>query len=386
MKIFKKILMIFICSISIVTTSCSKGSDIIVPSYEDSLITDFDSLNEEHVKYLGRHVKSKIDDKELMLFSFSATGFDLVVETKSEINSISASFYSYWDGYQNGQYIKTFIDGIENETIRLEKNNEITINLFTNLTIGKHYLRVLKLNEASTTKMGLYSISSENIDFYKRKYNERRKVIEFYGDSITAGYGNLGDSSSTSYDTKEQDASKTYAYLASEELDCDSSLICWSGTALSQKLAPYGACIMDTYDTYEGSIKYDMSNDFIDIAVINLGTNDTSGYESLETKEEKEEGINEFKENFMKTCDTLLANNPNAKVIALYNCLSPFASKLITAIKELIKEINTKYKEDTAYSIKCIGNSSGANYHPNTIGHEIFADSLINLIKENNLI
>jgi len=364
----------------------NNGGNVDMEEYKDTLINDFDALNEEHVRYLGRHVKSKINEKDVMLFSFSATGFDLFVDIKEESNEIVGKFYSYRDGYQNGSYIKTIVDGEEKETIKLDKIDEVEVTLFKDLPVGKHTLRVLKLNEASTTKMGLCSITSTNVDFYSRRYNSARKYIEFYGDSITAGYGNLGDSSSKTYYTNEQDASKSYAYLASEELGVDSSLICWSGTALSAKLAPYGACIMDVYDTVEGSIKYDMKEDNPSIIVINLGSNDHGKYVDLTTQEEQKEGIEEFIKNYSIIVDSIMEHNKTAKVISLYNCCYSIASGLVKAIKTATQNINDKYGENTAFIIKGMTNQNGANGHPNVKGHEYTANQLVKFIKENNLL
>lgn len=398
MKKFKKAIIATTALFSFLLCSCNKNDtptptpdpdpvdpDVPEEEYTDTKIDNFDALNFEHVRYLGRYYKGTMNEKECVLFAFSATGFELVVDIKSETNSITANFYSYMEAGHSNQYIRTFVDGEVSEKIALTRG-DVEVKLFENLSVGKHVLKVVKLNEASQTKMGVYSIESENVDFYSRTYKETRKYIEYFGDSITAGYGVLGSVSTAGYNTEDQDITYTYGYGAAEELGVDCSIIAWSGIALTETLAPYEVSFIPKYDTYDGTVKYDLSNDNPAILVINLGSNDNGVYTETTDQEVKDKGIEEVIENYAIIVDSILSHSPNTKVISMYNCAGALAKGLSQAIIEATENINTKYGENTAFTVRCTPEKSGTNSHPGVPGHQAFQKLLVKCIEDNNLL
>ena len=279
------------------------------------------------------------------------------------------SLYSKLLGGAETQYLKTYIDGKEDKKIELVAGEQ-EIELYKNLPVGKHTLKVLKLNEASVSKLGVYDFSYEGeIEFYSRTYKEEPKLIEFYGDSLTCGYGNIGTPDIKTFRTQDEDGSLTYAQLVADRLGYESSLVAWSGIALSEILAPYGV---------------DMIKSTPDIVVFNLGSNDDGGYENL-SSEQRELGIQEFINNYEIITTEIKNANPNCVFISCYNMCFNIRNALVDAIKEATDNLNKKYGENTAFTLKFQGNQSGANGHPNLMGHQMSADRLYKFIVDNNL-
>ena len=381
-KSLKSLFLVLAASFSLIGSGCDKENNM--PLYEDNLIENLDALNTQEIKYLGRYIKTEVNGKNAVYFGFTNTGFELFVDVKSETNSLSMSLYSELLGGAETQYLKTYIDGKEDKKIELVAGEQ-EIELYKNLPVGKHTLKVLKLNEASVSKLGVYEFSYEGeIEFYSRTYKEEPKLIEFYGDSLTCGYGNIGTPDIKTFRTQDEDGSLTYAQLVADRLGYESSLVAWSGIALSEILAPYGVDMMDHYNTVEGTIPFDMSKSTPDIVVFNLGSNDDGGYENL-TSEQRELGIQEYINNYEIITTEIKNANPNCVFISCYNMCFNIRNALIDAIEAATDNLNKKYGENTAFTLKFQGNQSGANGHPNLMGHQMSADRLYNFIVDNNL-
>ncbi len=375
-----KIAMAVIATSCSVLFSCNKENNIM--GNIDKEISNLNIFNDSSINLYGRSKVIDYNNKKQVFFGFTATGFELICEPTSEINEIKATLLSESESHEH-QYIKTYIDGKEKEVIELNKGEQ-EVTLFKNLQAGKHQLKVLKMNELSTTKLYMSSLAGSNLKYYKRTYNPKRNLIEFYGDSITAGYGNLGDPSSKTYLTKEQDGTLSYAQQLADKLDCDSSIIAWSGIALTKTLAPYGVDMMDKYDTYDGVNKYDGENNKPKIAIINLGSNDYGGYfDENKSSAEKKKGIEEFIKNYGIIVDYIKARSPECKIISCYNMCYDIGTKLISAIKTSNSNINEKYGANTGYVLQFGGNQSGSNGHPSLIAHNTYTKILYDFIEKN---
>ena len=142
--------------------------------------------------------------------------------------------------------------------------------------------------------------------------------------------------------------------------------------------------MMDHYNTVEGTIPFDMSKSTPDIVVFNLGSNDDGGYENL-TSEQRQLGIQEFINNYEIITTEIKNANSNCVFISCYNMCFNIRNALVDAIEAATDNLNKKYGENTAFTLKFQGNQSGANGHPNLMGHQMSADRLYNFIVDNNL-
>ena len=132
-------------------------------------------------------------------------------------------------------YLTVFIDGkrVDKRFVIAGMDQTITLATFTGNYF--HTVRIVKQTELSNSDARLKSISMRG--YLTEAPEEREYYIEFYGDSLTAGYSNIA---TKDYPTSEegdaiyQDATQTYAFLASETLKADCSILAMSGVGLDK--------------------------------------------------------------------------------------------------------------------------------------------------------
>ena len=348
-------------------------------NFIDKEIDNLNIFDGSSINLYGRSEIIDYKDKKQIFFGYTGTGFELIIESINIDNELKATLLTESDLYEH-QYIKIYIDNKVYKVIELTKDEE-EVTLFKNLNIGKHQIKVIKMNELNTTKLYMSNLVGINYKYYKRTYIPKRNLIEFYGDSLTAGYGNLGNPSVKAYLTNEQDGTIAYANLVANKLDYDPSIICFSGVSLTKSLSIFGLNIMDKYDTYDGIHKYHGDNNIPSIAVINLGTNDNSGYLDINTKEiDKINGIKEYINNFDILVNYIKNKAPKCKIICCYNMSFPFTKEIFNALNISVNNVNKKYKDNTCYMIGFKGDTNGSDGHPSYLAHKEYADILYKFI------
>ncbi len=107
--------------------------------------------------------------------------------------------------------------------------------------------------------------------------------IEFIGNSITCGYGILGDTSNCHFSPQTEDAGMSYAGIISRNLNADYHLISYSGRGVVRNYGDKNKTSADPmpglYDRtccFDSTMKWDFSKWVPQAVVINLGTNDFS--------------------------------------------------------------------------------------------------------------
>ena len=333
--------------------------------------------NYKNLRFIGRCIESR-EFKNATLFAFSCTGFEFVCEFKNEPKLVF-SFYSNINPDHEFQYGKIFIDDEYYKTIKISKDLVNVDVDFSNIK-GKHLINFIKINEASICDLTLLHINFENITLHS--FNKAKKpLIMFFGDSLTCGYGILGNPTIKKFNTNEEDSSITYAYLSSFKLGFECSMVACSGISLSRVFCPYGVTMLDQYDTVNGKIKYDKS-EFPAFAIINLSSNDYAVLaESTLPIEKIKENLNIFVENYIELFNYILNKNESCKIISCYNIGVEISDNLIEAIKLATFKINELMKKEVAYVLDFTPDQNGANGHPCKKAHEVDAIKLENFIK-----
>lgn len=148
-----------------------------------------------------------------------------------------------------------------------------------------HRVRLTKLTENAKGILGISGFYGEGVFLNSERKTRRR--MEFVGDSITCGYGNLSKDPSRHFYSAEEDATQAYGPLAARALGMEYSLISYSGiTALRHPgwMIPNSIDEIYAYTDYPlqkrlglTPEKWDFSQETNDYVVINLGTNDCFG-------------------------------------------------------------------------------------------------------------
>jgi len=237
----------------------------------------------------------------------------------------------------------------------------------------EHRLNFIRLNTEGADILYLDKVEIEGENpVIKPAPKEADLKIEFYGDSITCGYGNLGYDG-PGYLAHRTDGTRTYAYLACKELGAEGRYMGFSGQGIvhawgGAKGVPFGEFYCRASRTLED--KWDFSRWTPNVVVINGGTNDSS------TGVDSDEFILRAKE----LITALRKEYPEALIIWLYGMMGrPLEEYIKTAIDELSeKDKRLRYLATEAhYNYPW---EKGGNGHPGVKCHERVGHELAHFI------
>ncbi|TDC42556.1 hypothetical protein E1166_07170 [Micromonospora sp. KC213] len=286
--------------------------------------------------------------------------------------SSTAAFASNWAG----AYLRT---GFTGTTVRLKQRNAVefwasidggpfvnyrnvsgTVNLTpTPLRAGNHTL-VVSYRQRAGSYNGDAVFTGLVLDSGARTYPlpVAPKLVEFVGDSITAGTGS------------SQLAITDYAWLVGERLGVEHTQIAIGGACLVA--APDGCWGMERryFNIDAGSsTPWDFSRYRADAVVINLGTNDVGHSVSGPT----------FQASYTAFIRNIRAKYPHAAILAL----KTFRGRYVAETQAAVQAVNNS-GDRNVYFVNTDGwltaEGLGDAVHPNDRGHQMIADRLAPIV------
>lgn len=256
---------------------------------------------------------------------------------------------------------------------------EQNITVLENLK-GVHIVKIVKLLEYSH---GRYEFKSIKFDGeLLEKPEERPLKFEFYGDSLTCGYGNLCTTrnSPNPFDFLEH-GYKTWCVHLCEKFGAEMSAVCCSGQGVVTDCTGNPEGVIEKYYNMavpSRKIKWDFSKYVPDVVFFNIGANDMN---YLRFYENAKMDWSVFKANAKKIIDEIRENAPKCKIVIPLGhdkgC-STFDG-VVNAYRELIAEEN--YKDIALYDdITC--NQMGGDWHPNLQDDIMMYEKIYNHLKE----
>ena len=306
--------------------------------------------------------KGIIFDQAGANFAFNA---DCEGEVKIDINSNA--------GWSNRlRHYTVYIDGVRQERIQAELNTaskQVSVTVATALPRGVHEIKVCRSNPAEKGSETVQSITLNGV-ICEDKPQPEELLIEFLGDSLTAGLGNL-DFENGSFDAEFSDSTQTYAYFTAEAFGADFSSVCCGGLPFTAEYGGMG--IKERYNRVSFSRQVG-NHDFArpaDIVVVNLATNDHGRLQGGEITDR------EFIDKAKELVEFIRLKNPNCKVIWAYGmATNPAKDRLTIALQELGGEAEGLYFCDLPRKI------AGEKGHPVVESHRNAADVLIQFMKD----
>lgn len=316
--------------------------------------------------------------------NFSGSGFYL----KTKSNKLTLSFYTDSQNLLNKPpYISVFIDD-ERKDYCIDK--EYYDLVLDNLSIDS-IIKVFKRTEPSQSYLSLINICGD-VTFVD---TSKQLKLEFYGDSITNGFGVLSNYSTDPFETRTESFCDSFAFVAAKKLNAIVSNVSVSGFPIYRGAWNEGfmidsVCDMISISDYNEQmtrldvIPWDNKKYIPDIVVINLGTNDDSYYcdqSSLIMKYKDKYSLDNLSESLVyqthlnnltiKLISFLLSIYklyPNTRIVFVIGLLD-IRSIIIEKIKEAIDFVNNNYtsaNDIIFYQFKdaCMVNSFGACNHP----------------------
>ena len=265
-------------------------------------------------------------------------------------------------------YLKVIADGREFKFAVSTGKEKL---LLENLGDGLHELTVLLVTEvAAPLKLDSLRIFGEGARFAAPPA-ERDIRIEFAGDSITCGYGVLGEPTVPGFNTHEEDSTRAYAYMTAEKLGASGRYIAISGKGIvcncngeKELEIPYFYTL-----AYRNGPEWDFSLWVPDAVVINAGTNDVCGRAP----------VDEFKKKAGDFLRFIRGVYPQALIIWAYGMMN-------TAFSGALKEVIDGMGDDGMIfvplePISRENGDVGANGHPNVKASERVSEALASVIR-----
>jgi lysophospholipase L1-like esterase len=315
-----------------------------------------------------------LTDKTKPKFGWSGTGFVARFSGTSigvTLNNADAFFF------------QPVIDGVKGTRFQAAKGTA-TRQVASGLSAGMHTLELYREIEASYGVSQFLGITEATLSAPPAGPG---RLIEFVGDSITAGYGNLGTEPHPNYTTPmpchytydTQSAYMSYGAVTARALNADASLIAASGWGVYRSLS--GDTNQVLPKVYANTLGYSAPPtwDFAvkpDVVVVDLGTNDFNGADpgAMYTA-----ALGSF-------VDTIRSKYPNAWVFLALGTMLGMPQH--DEVKGYMQSVVSSHNGDAGkvafvdMGIQDSLKGTGCDWHPSTTEDQRMADILAPAIKQ----
>lgn len=289
------------------------------------------------------------------------------------------------DSYEHHNYVTFELDGVNLGRVRIEKGKVNSIPINTTEKKAVHRLTIFKASEASVGNV-IFSGTSANLKKFKP---QKKKKVEFIGDSITCGFGN--DTALYPCGTGEwydqNNAYMAYGPQLARALDFDYVLSAVSGIGIYRNWNEEGVPAMpDVYgNLYLNNDKtkpysFDFQPDLVSIC---LGTNDLSDGDGK--KERKPFNEDQYVSSYIKFINTVYTQAPKARIILL---TSPMISGnrneiLVKCLNRVIAAFakDKKHEPITLFQFEPM-KPNGCGSHPDIEDDTAMANQLNSIFKK----
>lgn len=219
-------------------TALKEGTFTLTVSYGDIVLKkEFDSYKRSNVitslerdSYYVRYYGRNVHQNGKVIMNNVGSGFEVTFYGTKLYATLDA-WWGSWYGYTR---VSIMVDGDEDTTknvlVLTHGSKESEYTLVEGLKEGIHTVKLLKRTEALSTSMTLHSLRTDG--YFKGANHEEKLKMEVYGDSITAGYGNLRGALSDTTSSEYQSGLQTYATYAAQALNAEINVQARSGIGL----------------------------------------------------------------------------------------------------------------------------------------------------------
>jgi len=315
----------------------------------------------EYIKTFGRH--TRVDGMPAFDWSNSGLSFSF------KGNFVSFSFAPFekpetlYVSVKIGKSIQRYALSTGNEKVIIEGIRE-----------GMHEISLIKITEGEQRIVVTdVEIGGKNPKLLTPKAEEEKLKIEFIGDSLTAGYGNLAPATEKGFNTYQQDSTRAYAYLCAKLLGAEGHYVCYSGKGIHNDCTGAKSYEIPTFFTHASRVTrepWDFSLWTPDVVVINAGTNDFNG--GVQAKD--------FSDTALEFLKQVRKAYPKALIIWCYGMTQYKAMEALEDTFSRLEDDNARFfKFSSIYERQ---GEVGGNGHPNAAAHVRFAKQMARFIKQ----
>lgn len=265
--------------------------------------------------------------------------------------------------------------------------------LFASEQVETHVITLRKLSENAAGKIICNGFLGDGC-IEKAANREKKLQIEFIGDSITCGFGNMTQERDRAFYTSEENGWMSHAAIAGRLLDAEVQMISCSGITLSEMLNKEvwelpGMCSIYSYTDWfmEKELQKNMYSEWNfkehpkDVIVINLGTNDSA---MIDLYGDIQAGIRLFEETYYKFLETVRKKNGEAPWIIC--TLGPLDYFLYDSIEKTARRFSSEKNDEKIRCFKYmkvrLGEGFGACAHPSLLTQERMGREIAEYIQE----
>lgn len=342
--------------------ACSSNPKDIVVNYSHPQIT-----------YSGRIDSSEIKGVELY---WSGTSI--------KINFEGESIYALLNDERGDNYYNVIVDNDRPFILQPDSIRQ-SYQLASNLSKGKHTLEIFKRTEWDRGKTEFYGFEIKGNSKVLPKAASSKRKIEFYGNSITAGYAVEDTSGADSPDSTYTNNYLSYAAITARYFESEYRCICKSGIGIMISWFPLTMPEMYKRLNPEDSTSlWNFSLYTPEVVVINLLQNDSwlvnmPDNNEFKTKFGTEAPNDDFiVKSYRQFVSSIRYEYPEAKIICALGTMDATKEGSIWPdyIRKAVKELNDS---NTYIHIMPYKNTPG---HPSIKEQQAMANSLIQFIED----
>lgn len=286
-------------------------------------------------------------------------------------------------------WVGVFLDDMDQPIRRFPVSGKMeTWLLIRSDTAQRHRFRIMKMTENQKTYFGIRAMHYSGT-FHPCERKPRRR-IEFIGDSITCGYGNLCPDRDRSFWSDEEDGWNAHGAIAARLLDLEPSFISISGitvTAYDAFPMPHAMNELYAWTDRPGQervgqepAKWDFAARPSDYVVLNLGTNDSFAMLfSRDYEEARAQFLRDYAA-FLKEIRRL--NGPDAQIICALGSMSYYLyPEIEQAVRDYRKETGDERIRTFRYRPMAPLDGFGAAGHPSLATQKKMGQELAEFIR-----
>ena len=307
----------------------------------------------EKVRFFGRCADGT--EIEARYFNWSGAGFTFsFVGSEVRCRLLGGILGEGIPDEASRAYIAVFVDDCADCTARFPITRaDGWYTLAEGLPWKQHTVRVIKDTEAGYGRAAVAAIETDG--YFADAPAPKKRRIEFIGDSITCGYGNLCSNASPDFITAEESFVHTYAFFACEALGCEAEVVAASGNGFHRD---YGCNFVNLIpELYEYTDKllhghlgleperWDFSHQKCDLVVIKLGQNDfqyCSGAdlpEDQKTEQRLQERRLEFEGSVRRFFKRLLEVRAGIPILLIYESNMGLKKEILSGVSDFLTRV-----------------------------------------------
>ena len=286
-------------------------------------------------------------------------------------------------------WVGVFLNDMDQPIRRFQVSGKMeTWLLIRSDSAQRNRIRIMKISENLKTYFGIKAMHYSG-EFHPCQ-RKPRKRIEFIGDSITCGYGNLCPDRDRGFWSDEEDGWNAHGAIAARALDMEASFISISGITLTDYPffpMPYAMNQVYAWTDRPGQervgqtpVKWDFTSRPSDYIVLNLGTNDSFAMLFQDGYEQAREKFTRDYAAFLRELRRL--NGPETHIICALGSMNYYLyPEIEQAVREHVRSTGDQRMHTFRYRPMSPMDGFGAAGHPSLATQRKMAQELKDFIQ-----